>query len=214
MIFTIGHSTMSSEDFINLMGTDVPILVDVRSHPGSKAHPQFNKESMEVWLAEGGKRYIWQPRLGGWDTRHADLVSDMAAHGVDLTPYVKGHFPKQRIAAKRDPLSEKPEWTSVGLRDYTYFETLEEFRRGVLSLIQLSELQNVAICCCEACWFKCHRSLISDFLWFNGIESYHIMGKRRIAHSSVIGNRLERYDAYVMETWKRWKHEAHYNPNI
>ena len=57
--------------------------------------------------------------------------------------------------------------------------------------------------------------MISDYLSFKGIESHHIMprmrqknkikyidGHKLISHSNVIGNRLERYEQYILDSWK------------
>ena len=62
MIYSIGHSTLKENEFVELMGK-VPVLIDVRSHPGSKAHPQFNKSDMQNWLPKSGKKYEWFPGL-------------------------------------------------------------------------------------------------------------------------------------------------------
>lgn len=65
-IFTIGHSTHSQEDFIEILQAfDVERLVDIRSLPGSKYCPQFNQEEMEEYLPQNGIEYIHLPELGG-----------------------------------------------------------------------------------------------------------------------------------------------------
>jgi uncharacterized protein (DUF488 family) len=40
-------------------------LVDVRSFPGSRRHPQFGRESLERTLPAAGIEYIWMKALGG-----------------------------------------------------------------------------------------------------------------------------------------------------
>jgi uncharacterized protein (DUF488 family) len=65
-IWTIGHSTRSIEDFIAaLRANGIKLLVDVRTLPGSKRHPQFNKESLARSLGNAGIRYEHFPELGG-----------------------------------------------------------------------------------------------------------------------------------------------------
>jgi uncharacterized protein (DUF488 family) len=51
----------------------------------------------------------------------------------------------------------------------------EEFRAGIARLINLAAKQRVAIMCSEAVWWRCHRSMISDYLRVKGIEVMHIM---------------------------------------
>ncbi|MGH9052185.1 MAG: DUF488 family protein [Acidimicrobiia bacterium] len=66
VLFTVGHGTLESEAFSRLLrNAGVRRLVDIRSFPGSRRHPQFNREGMAGWLAEAGFSYRWEPRLGG-----------------------------------------------------------------------------------------------------------------------------------------------------
>lgn len=53
------------------------MLVDVRSLPGSKKYPQFNKEHLEVALPEDGIEYRHLRELGGY--RKAQYTGDLNA---------------------------------------------------------------------------------------------------------------------------------------
>src|SRR5213082_1428751 len=65
-IWTIGHSTRKIDYFISLLeGNGIKLVVDVRSLPGSKRYPQFNKETLFASLHEVGIRYEHFPELGG-----------------------------------------------------------------------------------------------------------------------------------------------------
>jgi uncharacterized protein (DUF488 family) len=65
-IFTIGHSTHSQEEFISMLkASGIEVLADIRSFPGSRRYPHFNKEAMEVWLPLQDIRYIHFKDLGG-----------------------------------------------------------------------------------------------------------------------------------------------------
>ena len=66
MIYTIGHSTRSLNEFQDLL-TEFAItqLVDVRRFPASKRHPQFAKQALESELAAIAVTYIHEPALGG-----------------------------------------------------------------------------------------------------------------------------------------------------
>jgi uncharacterized protein (DUF488 family) len=65
-IWTIGHSTRKIEDFIAaLEAHGIRLLVDVRSMPGSKRYPQFNKETLAKSLQEHGIHYEHFAELGG-----------------------------------------------------------------------------------------------------------------------------------------------------
>lgn len=65
-IYTIGHSTHHMDVFIKMLKQHkIDILVDIRSYPGSRRFPQFNKEIMSGWLGENGIEYKHIPSLGG-----------------------------------------------------------------------------------------------------------------------------------------------------
>lgn len=65
-VLTVGHGTLAQDEFAALVrDAGVDHVVDVRSFPGSRRHPQFRRQVMEEWLPEGGVAYSWEPRLGG-----------------------------------------------------------------------------------------------------------------------------------------------------
>jgi uncharacterized protein (DUF488 family) len=65
-LITVGHGTASQERFTGLLReSGVALLVDVRRHPGSRAHPQVSREALARWLPEAGVGYRWEERLGG-----------------------------------------------------------------------------------------------------------------------------------------------------
>ncbi len=98
MLYTIGHSTHSKEDFTTLLrSASIDILVDVRSHPGSR-WPQFQQEELEIWIPDADIVYKWLPELGGWTDKHIEFTEKMSSFNVDINVYAKKKFPKQRIA--------------------------------------------------------------------------------------------------------------------
>ncbi|HZW64956.1 MAG TPA: DUF488 domain-containing protein, partial [Hanamia sp.] len=47
IIYTIGHSTHSLEEFIAMLKSfNIELLADIRSFPGSRKFPHFNKENL------------------------------------------------------------------------------------------------------------------------------------------------------------------------
>jgi len=64
-IFTIGHSTRELDEVVGMLDDNgVTELVDVRSLPGSRAIPQWDRESLEVELPDR-IGYRWAKELGG-----------------------------------------------------------------------------------------------------------------------------------------------------
>src|SRR5947199_6121289 len=144
-IWTIGHSTRKIEVFISLLEENgIKLLADVRSLPGSKRYPQFNKEAFAESLNAHGIRYEHFPELGG--------------------------------RRKSKPDSRNTAWRNTSFRGYADYMETEEFRKGVERLLDLArEAGPAAIICAEAVWWRCHRSLISDYLKARGIEVMHIL---------------------------------------
>jgi uncharacterized protein (DUF488 family) len=52
----------------------------------------------------------------------------------------------------------------------------DDFRKGIEDLLKLATDKRVSIMCSEAVWWRCHRSMISDYLKAEGITVEHIMG--------------------------------------
>ena len=144
-IWTIGHSTRTIDDFISLLKSNgIKLLIDVRSLPGSKRYPQFNKEALADSLGKAGIRYEHFPELGG----------------------------------RRKPKADSPNtaWRNESFRGYADYMETEEFQNGVKRLLDLAaDAGPAAIMCAEAVWWRCHRSLISDYLKARGIEVIHIL---------------------------------------
>ncbi len=66
IIYTIGHSTRSIEDFINLLKIyKIDLLIDVRTIPRSKFNPQYNEEDLHSALKSSGICYQHLTKLGG-----------------------------------------------------------------------------------------------------------------------------------------------------
>ncbi|HEX8953913.1 MAG TPA: DUF488 domain-containing protein [Polyangia bacterium] len=65
-IFSVGHGARSLDDLVaTLASAQIATLVDVRSFPGSRRHPQFGREALAASLPARGVAYAWEPRLGG-----------------------------------------------------------------------------------------------------------------------------------------------------
>lgn len=67
LVYTIGHSSHSSERFIQLLGNNgIKVVVDVRSAPYSRYASQFDMDKIKALLASEGIQYIYMGNeLGG-----------------------------------------------------------------------------------------------------------------------------------------------------
>ena len=87
IVLTIGHSTRTLEEFIHLLQAHgATCVVDVRTAPGSRHNPQFNKDSLPHSLRPAGLGYVHTPGLGG--LRHAKRDSpNMGWRNVSFRGY-------------------------------------------------------------------------------------------------------------------------------
>ena len=66
MLFTIGHSTHTLEEFVALLRQHaVDLLVDIRTVPRSRTNPQYNLDSLPGSLAAQGIGHEYLASLGG-----------------------------------------------------------------------------------------------------------------------------------------------------
>jgi uncharacterized protein (DUF488 family) len=72
-IYTIGHSTRPLDAFLELLAAhDIRQVVDIRSFPASRRHPQYGKEALAASLRGRSIGYRHEPSLGGRRTPRRD----------------------------------------------------------------------------------------------------------------------------------------------
>lgn len=65
-VFTIGHGARSGDELLEcLREAGVRTLVDVRRFPGSRRHPQFDRDAVSAAVASAGIEYRHAVELGG-----------------------------------------------------------------------------------------------------------------------------------------------------
>ena len=65
-IWTIGHSTHSFEEFVRILKSfEIKLVADIRSFPGSRKYPHFNKEFLEKSFPGNNIIYQHIKELGG-----------------------------------------------------------------------------------------------------------------------------------------------------
>ena len=168
-IWTIGHSTRTIDEFISLLKeNEIKLLADVRAWPGSKRYPHFNKDALAESLSAHGIRYEHFPELGG--------------------------------KRKSKPDSRNTAWRNASFRGYADYMETEQFQKGIERLLDVAgqgaaawaaaEIRHdgweavtpcaIAIMCAEAVWWRCHRSLIADYLKARGVEVLHVLGANKV----------------------------------
>ena len=150
-IFTIGHSTRSIPEFVDLLRTGpADLVVDVRTVPKSRRNPQYNEDVLGEELAPYQLGYTRIAGLGG-----------LRGKSREVPPELNGF------------------WENQSFHNYADYALSPEFAAALDELLALSSERRCAIMCAEAVWWRCHRRIISDYLIEHGREVVHLMGEGR-----------------------------------
>jgi uncharacterized protein (DUF488 family) len=148
-IFTIGHSTRSIGDFVELLrSAPADLVVDVRSVPRSRRNPQYNTDVLGPELQPYQIGYDRIPGLGG-----------LRGKSHDVAPEVNGF------------------WKNESFHNYADYALTAEFASALDELLAISSGRRCAIMCAEAVWWRCHRRIIADYLLVRRREVFHLMGR-------------------------------------
>lgn len=158
-VFTVGHSTRSIEEFVEILrAAGVAQLIDVRSIPRSRTNPQFNLDILPATLAEYQINHIFLKELGGRRPRQAAL----------------------------DPRANNF-WQNQSFHNYADYATTAPFQAGLQDLLMRSASKSSAIMCAEAVWWRCHRRIIADYLLYAGRPVIHLMARDRSQSAKMTG---------------------------
>lgn len=168
--FTIGHSTRTLAQFVDLLQeSGVDLVVDVRSLPRSRANPQFNQQGLPEELSSWQIDYEHFAELGGLrgKTRNAE---------PSLNTY----------------------WRVRRFRNYADYALTAPFAAGMARLRELGRQHRCAIMCAEAVWWRCHRRIIADYLLASGERVMHILGTSDVDKASLTAGAVVRDDGTVV----------------
>ncbi len=101
----------------------------------------------------------------------AQLRTSLAEVGIEYR-----HFPELGGRRLAQPDSLNMAWRNETFRGYADYMETEQFRAGIMRLLDVATADRTAMMCAEAVWWRCHRGLISDYLKANGVEVMHITG--------------------------------------
>lgn len=146
--YTIGHSTRSLDEFVDIVqSAKIGLVADVRTVPRSRTNPQYDRAALPQSLAAVQIGYEHIAALGG-----------LRGKARDVSPSVNAH------------------WQNDSFHNYADYAMGENFRAGLARLRDLGRLQRCAIMCAEALWWRCHRRIIADYLLAAGEAVFHIVG--------------------------------------
>ncbi|HVT91042.1 MAG TPA: DUF488 domain-containing protein [Tepidisphaeraceae bacterium] len=64
---------------------------------------------------------------------------------------------------------------NASFRGYADYMETQPFRDGINRLLEIARTARTAIMCSEAVWWRCHRSMIADYLKAAGGQVVHIL---------------------------------------
>jgi len=73
-----------------------------------------------------------------------------------------------------NPESHNIAWRSDQFRGYADYMETGEFELAIGRLLDVARKKRAAIMCSEAVWWRCHRSLVADYLKVRGVDVLHI----------------------------------------
>ncbi|MBA3828031.1 MAG: DUF488 domain-containing protein [Taibaiella sp.] len=85
------------------------------------------------------------------------------------------HMPALGGRRKARPDSANTAWRSRSFMGYADYMETKDFKLAIIQLQNIAHTENVAYMCSEAVWWRCHRSLVSDYLKVQGWQVMHIM---------------------------------------
>jgi len=152
VFYTVGHSTRTQEELIDLLGVGgVDHVVDVRAMPRSRTNPQFNHDVFAMRLAASGI---------GYD--HSEALAGLRKRSKTVADEINGF------------------WRNRSFHNYADYALSTRFQQAIDSLIELGQYHVCALMCAEAVWWRCHRRIIADHLLHRGNRVCHLMNKDRI----------------------------------
>ncbi|MBO9619986.1 MAG: DUF488 domain-containing protein [Niabella sp.] len=84
----------------------------------------------------------------------------------------------EALGGRRKVRADSPNnrWKNASFRGYADYMETKEFVTAVAKLEAIALQQTTAYMCSEAVWWRCHRSMVSDYLKAKGWTVLHIMG--------------------------------------
>ena len=150
--YTIGHSTRSIEEFVQMLrDPGITLVADVRTVPRSRTNPQYNLDALPQSLAAAQIEYEHIPALGGLRGRNRDVAASINAF-----------------------------WQNESFHNYADYAMGETFRDAIGHLMERGRTNCSVIMCAEAVWWRCHRRIIADYLLASGKTVLHILAATKI----------------------------------
>lgn len=101
---------------------------------------------------------------------------------------------------KAEQNSKNTRWRNASFRGYADYMETDGFKKGIAELQTIAAIKTTAYMCSEALWWRCHRSMVSDWLKAKGWKVLHIaVNDKATEHpytsaARVVDNRVYYFD--------------------
>jgi uncharacterized protein (DUF488 family) len=106
--------------------------------------------------------------------RYPHFDQPRIAAALLATGIVYEHFPELGGRRQPRPDSRNTQWRHSAFRGYADYMESSEFADAMERLTALALEKRTAVMCAELVWWRCHRSLIADWLKVRGWQVVHI----------------------------------------
>ena len=176
--FTIGHSTRSVGEFVDLL----------RAARGQARRRCSNHSA----IAD-------QPSVQCREARQGSVRVSRSAMSISPSS-------GDSAARTRDvPADVNAFWENQSFHNYADYAMSDEFRSGLARLRELGHGTTSAMMCAEAVWWRCHRRIITDYLIAAGETVFHILGTNHIASVTSHSRGCTDNGWHVVLSWSSYR---------
>ncbi len=103
------------------------------------------------------------------------LKKTLAENGIEYI-YLEDLGGRRKVSST----SKNTTWRNKSFQAYADYMETEDFANGAAQLAKLALDQPTTMMCSEAVWWRCHRSMVSDYFKAKGWEVLHIMALGKV----------------------------------
>jgi uncharacterized protein (DUF488 family) len=132
-------------------------------------------------LKENEIKFLADVRAWPSSKRYPQFNKDALTESLKAQGIRYEHFPELGGKRKSKPDSSNAAWRNASFRGYADYMETEQFQKGIGRLLDVAaEAGPTAIMCAEAVWWRCHRSLIADYLKAHEVEVLNVLGANKV----------------------------------
>jgi len=142
-------------------------------------HSTRSAEEFRAILQAHGVEVLVDVRTFPGSRRYPQFHREALAQQLKSLGIEYRHEPRLGGRRSARPDSHNTAWRNAQFRGYADHMETEGFKKAVSELVELASQKRVAVMCAEAVWWRCHRSLLADYLKAEGHEVIHILDEKK-----------------------------------